>query len=405
MGTTLASTQIRNTYSGLLKTTDNSTVGGTLKTVSDGAGNDTALRVSTTEVDVNSLSIQSVPANGALTKMLMWNDATKDVEYRAYNPSGVNAITATTITSPNDGAQIQLDAGATCNFIAGSNIQITGSGSSVTINTSVGDAAEQISMDVTHTDVSTGAGDFYQQMNFEFRDYQDTLVKSTIRPTGGLVISSEANATGGRDFVLDGGSVTWIVDTPANGGSGGSLAASKDLTEITTSDLTILVDVSIINQVYSTEATRTITLPPPYVGRRIEIFFTSTPTSGGTYPEPQDMDTPMRFQIASSSDKDPTVRSCGFAGRAVLYAAHDPTQRSHQAFGPSSKKDYLKFQDTSESEIVNGNEVAAANKSVRGCFNATRIVMYGVTDDCYIVDVETMTNYGTSVGGCLMLDN
>jgi hypothetical protein len=242
-------------------------------------------------------------------------------------------------------------------------------------------------------------------MNFEFRDYQDTLVKSTIRPTGGLVISSEANATGGRDFVLDGGSVTWIVDNSSGGGSGGSLTASKDLTEVTTSDLTILVNVSKIVQVYSTEATRTITLPPPYIGRRIEIFFTSTPTSGGSYPEPQDMDTPMRFQIASSSIKDPSPRSCGFAGRAVLYAAHDPTQRSHQAFGPTNKRDYLKFQDTSESEIINGVETPAVNKSVRGCFNSTRIVMYGVSNDCYLVDVETMTNYGTSVGGCLILDN
>lgn len=403
MGTTLASTQIRNTYSGLLKTTDNSTVGGTLKTVSDGAGNDTALRVSTNEVNVSSLSVESVSSGPSLTKMLMWNDTTKDVQYRTYNPSGVNTITATTITSPSDGAQVQLDGGPTCNFIAGSNIQITGSGSSVTISTSVGDAAEQISMDLTHTDVSTGAGDFYQQINFEFRDYQDSLVKSTIKPTGGLVISSEANATGGRDFVIDGGSVTWIVDSP--GGSGGSLAASKDLTEVTTSDLTVLVDVSRIVQVYSTEATRTITLPPPYIGRRIEIFFTSTPTSGGSYPEPQDMDTPMRFQVASSSAKDPSPRSCGFAGRAVLYAAHDPSQRSHQAFGPSTKVDYLKFQDTSESEIINGVETPAANKSVRGCFNSTRIVMYGVSDECYLVDVETMTNYGTDVGGCLILDN
>ena len=258
-------------------------------------------------------------------------------------------------------------------------------------------------MDLTHTDVSTGAGDFYQQMNFEFRDYQDSLVKSTIKPTGGLVISSEANATGGRDFVIDGGSVTWIVDSP--GGSGGSLAASKDLTEVTTSDLTVLVDVSRIVQVYSTEATRTITLPPPYIGRRIEIFFTSTPTSGGSYPEPQDMDTPMRFQVASSSAKDPSPRSCGFAGRAVLYAAHDPSQRSHQAFGPSTKVDYLKFQDTSESEIINGVETPASDKSVLGCFNATRIVMYGVSDECYLVDVETMTNYGTDVGGCRILDN
>jgi hypothetical protein len=336
----------------------------------------------------------------------MWNDSTKDVEYRNYNPTGATAFNTATITAGNGGATAQIDSStAVLTINAGTNIDITGSGSSITINTSIGDAAEQVSMDVTHTDVNSGAGDFYQQMNFEFRDYQNSLVKSTLKPTGGLVITSEANATGGRDFILDGGSVTWIVDTPANGGSGGSLAASKDLTEITTSDLTILVDVSIINQIYSSEATKTITLPPPYIGRRIEVFFTSTPTSGGGYPEPQDMAVPMRFEVASSSTKDPSVRSCGFAGRAVLYAAHDPTQRAHQAFGVSSKVDYLKFQDTSESEILNSVEVASPNKSVRGCFNATRIVMYGVNDNCYIVDVETMTNFGTDVGGCKILSN
>lgn len=407
MGTTLSNTQIRNTYIGLLKTTDNSAVAGALKTVSDGSGNDTGLKVSSNEVNVNSLSIESVPANGALTKMLMWNDSTKDVEYRNYNPSGVNLITADTITSPGDGAQIQLDGGpAICNFIAGSNIEITGSGSSVTINTSLGDAAEQVSMDLTATDVNQGAGDFYQQINFEFRDYENALTKSTLSGSGGITISSSTNNTNGRDFVVDGGTTTWVVSNSSGGGSAPSLAASMDLTEQTASNLIVLVDGSLINQVFSTEATRIITLPPPYVGRRIEIFFTSSTVTGGSFPEPQDFAEPITFQIATASDKDTTVRNSGFAGRALLQdqRATATTPFAIQAFGPSSKKDYLKFQDTSETEINgNGIEVPAADKTVRGLLPATRVVIYGVDNDCYLCDIETFANYGTDIVGCRIM--
>lgn len=54
MGTTLNGTKPKNTYQALLKTTDNTAIGGTLKTISDGLGTDTPLQLSTTETQINS---------------------------------------------------------------------------------------------------------------------------------------------------------------------------------------------------------------------------------------------------------------------------------------------------------------------------------------------------------------
>lgn len=408
MGQSLSSTQIRATYIGLLKTDDNNSIGGALKTISDGSGNDTALRISTNEVNVGSLSIESVPGNPSATKMLMWNDSTKDVQYRNYNPTGVNSFNATSFSTGDGGATVQIDSStAVLTINAGSNIQVTGSGSSITIDTSLGDAAEQISMDLTATDVNQGAGDFYQQINFDFRDYQNTLTRSTLRGSGGVTISNEDNATNGKDFVIDGGTVTWVVDNPPDG-SASSLAASMDLTDVTASNLIVLVDTAIINQVYSTEAQRTIMLPPPYLGRRIEVFFTRVTATNpnSTYPEPQDYAEPIVFAIANSSDKDPSVRFSGFAGRAVVQSPMAITPSGGrpfgiQSFGPGSKKDYLKFQDTSETELdVNGNEIPSAGNTVRGLGDGTRFVMYGVSNDCYLCDIRVFCNFGSQPVGC-----
>jgi hypothetical protein len=50
MGTPLTPLQIGSSYSGLLKTTDNLVFSGTLRTITDGMGNDSALQVSTAGV-------------------------------------------------------------------------------------------------------------------------------------------------------------------------------------------------------------------------------------------------------------------------------------------------------------------------------------------------------------------
>ena len=420
MGTTLASTQIRNTYSGLLKTTDNSTVGGTLKTVSDGAGNDTALRVSTTEVNVSSLSVESVSSGPSLTKMLMWNDTTKDVQYRTYNPSGVNTITSTTITSPSDGAQIQLDAGATCNFIAGSNIQITGSGSSVTISTTLGDAAENVLFAMTENSVSAGAGDFYSEIVHTFTDYDDNVTISRIRGTNGVDISSTANSDGGRDFIIDAGKKTWIVDYPSSGGTSSdgptgstasALASTMDLTNEESADLLVIVDVSAINSnaTLNTQEENTITLPPPYKGRQIKVCLQPVPSSSITA---QNMDMPIRFRIATSSEKDDTVRNSRFCGRAILKTTNGAANNgantsgfwSAQAIGSGSgsAKTYVSFQDCTD---PNAGNTFSGSETNLGLGIGTQFDMVGISDDRYMVDIVAFAAYGLEVTDCEILNN
>ena len=51
MGTPLTGSSVASTYTGLLKNTDNSTVSATLKAISDGSGNDSALQISNAAVN------------------------------------------------------------------------------------------------------------------------------------------------------------------------------------------------------------------------------------------------------------------------------------------------------------------------------------------------------------------
>jgi hypothetical protein len=50
MGTSLINTKPQNTYTGLIKTTDNTAISNTLKVVTDGSGNDSALELATDKV-------------------------------------------------------------------------------------------------------------------------------------------------------------------------------------------------------------------------------------------------------------------------------------------------------------------------------------------------------------------
>jgi len=51
MGTPLTGSSVASTYTGLLKNSDNSTVGATLKAISDGSGNDSVLEISNAAVN------------------------------------------------------------------------------------------------------------------------------------------------------------------------------------------------------------------------------------------------------------------------------------------------------------------------------------------------------------------
>ena len=84
MGTPLTGSSVASTYTGLLKNADNSTVGATLKAISDGSGNDSALQISNAAVNTtgdfsvatNKLTVAAASGNTAVAGTLAVTGAT-----------------------------------------------------------------------------------------------------------------------------------------------------------------------------------------------------------------------------------------------------------------------------------------------------------------------------------------
>jgi hypothetical protein len=84
MGTPLTGSSVASTYTGLLKNSDNSTVGASLKAISDGSGNDSALQISNVAVNTtgdfsvatNKLTVASASGNTAVAGTLAVTGAT-----------------------------------------------------------------------------------------------------------------------------------------------------------------------------------------------------------------------------------------------------------------------------------------------------------------------------------------
>ena len=84
MGTPLTGSSVASTYTGLLKNSDNSTVGATLKAISDGSGNDSALQISNVAVNTtndfsvatNKLTVAAASGNTAIAGTLGVTGAT-----------------------------------------------------------------------------------------------------------------------------------------------------------------------------------------------------------------------------------------------------------------------------------------------------------------------------------------
>jgi hypothetical protein len=84
MGTPLTGSSVASTYTGLLKNADNSTVGASLKAISDGSGNDSALQISNAAVNTtgdfsvatNKLTVASASGNTAVAGTLTVTGAT-----------------------------------------------------------------------------------------------------------------------------------------------------------------------------------------------------------------------------------------------------------------------------------------------------------------------------------------
>jgi len=138
MGTTLSGTQIKNTYVGILKTTDNAAAGGTLKVITDGSGNDTALSISTTQVKVTNLLIDS-PSNLSADEVLVRDSSTGLIGKRPFpNFKSVTVSIGSGTTSAGGGSAVPVTitdsaSNATAvNFQTAQNASIVASGGELT---------------------------------------------------------------------------------------------------------------------------------------------------------------------------------------------------------------------------------------------------------------------------------
>lgn len=110
---TLTNLKIKDTYDGLLKTSDNQPIGGTLKTLQDGLGNDLPIQVSTTEVSFTGTvsGIQS----GGLVAGTGANSMESALTTTPADARGVDDIVI------GDGAQSKVDATFGTNIVIGKN--------------------------------------------------------------------------------------------------------------------------------------------------------------------------------------------------------------------------------------------------------------------------------------------
>lgn len=107
MGTSLINTAIKDTYGGIIKTSDTTAVSSTAKFLSDGAGNDSALAVSTTAVGVGTATpAKTLDVAGAVRAsqgILFGTDTAAantldDYEENSFTPSVIGSSTDGTAT-------------------------------------------------------------------------------------------------------------------------------------------------------------------------------------------------------------------------------------------------------------------------------------------------------------------
>ena len=140
MGTPLTGSSVASTYTGLLKNTDNSTVSATLKAISDGSGNDSALQISS--VAVNATNDFSV--NGAASKFTVASASGNTLIAGTLGVTGATSLSSlATSGAATIGGALNVTGATTLtgNLTVPGNLAVTGT-SALTGNTAVtGDLA------------------------------------------------------------------------------------------------------------------------------------------------------------------------------------------------------------------------------------------------------------------------
>lgn len=136
-----------STYGGILKTTDNANVTASEKQITDGDGNNTGLKLTSTKAIANTLKIENAPTSSSETTALVI-DSNGDVYERALGTnafSGTNLLVARTsadtspltFTAVGSTSADSIQVGSGLSIISNNAIQVSNSGSLLHITGSV----------------------------------------------------------------------------------------------------------------------------------------------------------------------------------------------------------------------------------------------------------------------------
>ena len=221
MATPLTGSSVASTYTGLLKTSDNASLSGTLKSVSDGGGTDSALQLSTTAANIvgtlnvtgatglaSSLAVSGLATIGSTLGVTGATNLSSTLTVAgATNLSSTLAVTgATTLSSLAATGNISTSAG---NLSVFGSITQTNSASS---NSIAGSLTVSSSTTLNSTLTCNGNVSFFANVSFS----NPLTINSTLNVTGATVISNNLTVTGS---IASSSSV-----------SGTSLSASGNLT-------------------------------------------------------------------------------------------------------------------------------------------------------------------------------
>ena len=133
---TLTGKQVKNTYTGLMKTHDNAGITSSLKRITDGAGSDVGIKLSDSLLRADALEINSVTENNSRTKLLNWDSSDGVVGY--YSFSSTDPAVSASINSDDVTITTGSNASNTFTLISGDNITMSLSGTDITIDATGG---------------------------------------------------------------------------------------------------------------------------------------------------------------------------------------------------------------------------------------------------------------------------
>lgn len=195
---TLTGKKIKDTYYGLLKTTDDLAVASSLKIITTAENTNSGLSLSTTTVKAQNLQIETVAEDSTETKTLVWDSTSKVVGFRTI-PASVTATSSVTVTGSTSSGVVQYtdQSGNTTDltWASGTNIQVSG-------------VAADDEITVAHTKRSVGKIDSSTDVGLDTSSFGKYIFLDLNAMNGAAITLPPAEGGAFIDFAIETGSAT-----------------------------------------------------------------------------------------------------------------------------------------------------------------------------------------------------